>query len=204
MSTLPQKVKSVMRVYEQLDKDIAKFQSATQLHCLSGCGECCKKPDIEAGVIEFLPLALDLYDRGLAESTLAELSEKKDSICHVFRPHMTKFGGLCNAYPHRGLICRLFGFTARINKDEQKELVTCKYIKEEQSEHYRDAVDRIAQNEYVPVMSEYYYRMQSIDPGVQGFYPINEAMAKAIEMVLHYYAYRKRRKPKSTQDSSNK
>lgn len=198
MSTLPQKVKSVKRVYERLDKDIAAFQSKTTLHCLSGCGECCKKPDIEAGIVEFLPLALDLYDRGLAESTLEELQQKPDSICHVFRPHVTAFGGLCNAYPHRGLICRLFGFTARVNKEEQKELVTCKYIKEEQNAAYKEAIAGISRGEKVPVMSEYYYRMQSIDPGLQGFYPINVAMAKAIETVLQYYAYRKRRKPKTS------
>ncbi|MEN9639434.1 MAG: hypothetical protein RLZZ262_1302 [Bacteroidota bacterium] len=196
MSSLPQKVKSVMRVYDRLDKDIAAFQTKSKLHCLSGCGECCKKPDIEAGIVEFLPLALDLYDKGLAESTLDELEQKPDSICHVFRPHVTKFGGLCNAYPHRGLICRLFGFTARVNKEEQKELVTCKYIKEEQSASYQKAIDDISRGEKVPVMSEYYYRMQSIDPGLQGFYPINVAMSKAIETVLQYYAYRKRRKPK--------
>jgi hypothetical protein len=35
----------------------------------------------------------------------------------------------------------------------------------------------------------------SVDPSLSDFYPINEAMAKAIEIVLHYYAYRKRRKP---------
>lgn len=196
MSSLPQKVKSIMRVYDRLDKDIAAFQTKSKLHCLSGCGECCKKPDIEAGIVEFLPLALDLYDKGLAESTLDELEQKPDSICHVFRPHVTKFGGLCNAYPHRGLICRLFGFTARVNKEEQKELVTCKYIKEEQSASYQKAIDDISRGEKVPVMSEYYYRMQSIDPGLQGFYPINVAMSKAIETVLQYYAYRKRRKPK--------
>jgi uncharacterized protein len=200
MSTLPQKVKSVMRVYDRLDRDIAKFQDKSQLRCLNGCGECCKKPDIEAGIVEFLPLALDLYDRGIAESTLDELANKPDSLCHVFRPHITHFGGMCNAYPHRGLICRLFGFTARVNKDNQRELVTCKYIKTEQSEAFNNATAAIAKGENVPIMSEYYYRMQSIDPNLQGFYPINVAMAKAIEIVLHYYAYRKRRKPRNNRE----
>jgi uncharacterized protein len=197
MSSLPQKVKSVMRVYEKLDRDIANFQKQTQLSCLNGCGECCKKPDIEAGIVEFLPMALELYDQGLAEETLLNLQQKKDSLCLVFRPHITNFGGLCNAYPHRGLICRLFGFTARINKEQQPELVTCKYIKEQQAVGYQEAIEGIKNGAPVPIMSEYYYRMQSIDPGLQGFYPINEAIAKAIETVLHYYAYRKRRKPKA-------
>ena len=196
MTTLPQKVKSVMRVYQQLDKDIARFQDKSKLSCLSGCGECCKKPDIEAGIVEFLPLALELYDRGEAESTLEQLQSNTGSLCHAFRPNVTSFGGLCNEYPHRGLICRLFGFTARVNKEDQKELVTCKYIKTQQAVEYQAAIDGIRNGDKVPIMSEYYYRMQSIDPGLQGFYPINEAISKAIEMVLHYYAYRKRRKPK--------
>jgi len=40
-------------------------------------------------------------------------------------------------------------------------------------------------------MSEYYMRMHAIDPDLsRDFYPINQAIRKAIEAVLQYYAYR--------------
>lgn len=194
MKTLPQKVREVRKVYERLDKEIASFQQKSGLHCLSGCGECCKKPDIEATPLEFLPLALDLFDAGQAEIALEEIQSKKDSLCYVFRPHVTNFGGLCNAYPDRGLICRLFGFTARRDKEGQAEMVTCKLIKEHQNEAYQAAIESIKKGEKVVVMSDYYSRLAHVDHTLTTFYPINTAMAKALETVLHYYMYRKRRK----------
>lgn len=194
MTTLPQKVNEVKRVYKRLDKEIADFQKSTTLHCLSGCGECCKKPDIEATPLEFLPLALQLFDEGKAETALEEIKQKKDSLCYVFRPHVTNFGGLCSEYPNRGLICRLFGYTARRDKEGKAELVTCKLIKEQQNEAYNQAIEDIKNGKKVVVMSDYYSRLSHIDHTLVDFFPINKAMEKALETVLHYYAYRKRRK----------
>lgn len=195
MKTLTGKVRAVKRVYLKLDREIAKMQQESGLMCISGCGECCKKPDIEATPIEFLPLALRLFDEGKAEQMLEELQNSKDSRCHLFRPYVTNFGGLCNEYPDRGLICRLFGFTARRDKEGNPELVTCKLLKTEREVHYLKAVDNIKQGKKIPVMSEFYSRMAGIDPSLNQFYPINEAMKHALEIVLHYYAYRRRRKP---------
>lgn len=196
MKTLTGKVRAVKRLYLKLDREISTFQRDTGLHCLSGCGECCKKPDIEATPLEFLPLALAIFDEGKAESMLAEVKSDK-GICHVFRPYVTNFGGMCSVYPDRGLICRLFGFTARRNKEGKPELVTCKLIKQEQSLLYENAMQRIATGKHVPVMSNYYSRLSAIDPALCQFYPINEAIGHAIETVLAYYAYRPRRKPVS-------
>jgi uncharacterized protein len=193
MKTLTGKVRAVRRVFLKLDREIAAFQRDTGLHCLSGCGECCRKPDIEATPLEFLPLALSLYDEGTAETWLEAL-RGNTGLCHAFRPNITQFGGLCNVYPDRGLICRLFGFTARRNKEGDPELVTCRLIKEQQAEQYEEAMHKIRHGKHVPVMSNYYSLLSSIDPELVRFYPINEAMARAVETVLAYYAYRKRRK----------
>jgi len=193
MKTLPQKVNAVKKVYQRLDKEIATFQKQTGLSCLNGCGECCKKPDIEATPIEFLPLALEYYDQGIAEQMLEQLKSNSDSLCHIFRPYVTNFGGLCSQYPNRGLICRLFGYSARKNKEGKPELVTCKLIKSSQSESFEKSVEDIKSGLKVPIMSDYYSRMASIDPSLVEFYPINTAAKKAIEVVLHYYSYRTRR-----------
>jgi Fe-S-cluster containining protein len=198
MKTLTGKIRAVQRVYMRLDREIAKLQSESGLHCLSGCGECCKKADIEATPLEFLPLALKLYDEGKAEQAYEEIKEKSDSLCYVFRPYVTNFGGMCVEYPYRGLICRLFGFTARLNKEGTKELVTCKLLKTQETEAYQRAITNIKNGKPVPIMSEFYTRLSVIDPSLNDFYPINQAMAKALEVVLHYYAYRRRRKPTSS------
>ena len=194
MKSLPEKVTAVKRVYARLDKEIDTLQQSSGIHCLSGCGECCKKPDIECTPLEFLPLALELFDEGRAEQAWEELQNNSQSLCYVFRPHITNFGGMCNAYPNRGLICRLFGFTARTNKEGQRELVTCKFIKEQQAEDYDQLVADLKAGKKIPVMSEYYTRLTSIDPTLAEFYPINKAIQKALEIVMHYYAYRRRKK----------
>jgi len=194
MKTLTGKVRAVRRVFLKLDREIASFQRDTGLKCLSGCGECCKKPDIEATPLELLPLALNLYDEGRAEQFLEEV-RNNSGLCHAFRPYVTNFGGMCSIYPDRGLICRLFGFTARRNKEGKPELVTCKLIKADQASNYEDATKRISKGKHVPIMSNYYSLLSSIDPSLCQFYPINEAMAHALETVLAYYAYRRRRKP---------
>ena len=194
MKSLPEKVTAVRRVYNRLDKEIVAMQQSSGLHCLSGCGECCKKPDIECTPLEFLPLALELFDEGCAEQAWEELKNQQNSLCYVFRPHITNFGGLCNAYPNRGLVCRLFGFTARTNKEGQSELVTCKFIKEEQAQAFAQVTEELKAGKKIPVMSEYYTRLTSIDPTLAEFYPINQAIQKALEVVMHYYAYRRRKK----------
>jgi hypothetical protein len=90
------------------------------------------------------------------------------------------------------LICRLFGYSARINKEEKKELVTCKILKEEMPNEVAKASDS---GKKLPVMVHYHSRMSSIDIQLNDRMPINKAMQKAIETVAAYYAYRKRRKP---------
>ena len=160
MKTLPQKVKDVQRVYAALDRHIDRLQQSTGMHCPAGCGQCCKKPDIEASPVEFLPLALSWLDEGILWEQYEALQKKEDTLCFVFRPNITKFGGLCNAYDHRGLICRLFGYSARLDKEGRKELVTCKKIKEEQPEAMVKSEDH---SKKIPVMTHYYSRMASID-----------------------------------------
>ncbi|MBL7849518.1 MAG: YkgJ family cysteine cluster protein [Cyclobacteriaceae bacterium] len=180
----------VTALFEELDSQIARFQSETMLHCGFGCGKCCFKPDIEATVLEFLPFALHLYRQGHAETWYARLKETTSPVCLLLNP--TQPGaGLCSEYAHRGLICRLFGYSARTNKHGKKELVTCAIIKSEQTEAFTSAEERIEGGLPVPIMSQYYFQLMAIDNDLsREFYPINTAIRKAIETVMHYYAYR--------------
>ncbi|HZY81391.1 MAG TPA: YkgJ family cysteine cluster protein [Cyclobacteriaceae bacterium] len=185
--TPDEKVTEVEAVFQKLDEEIAQFQSVSGMHCKFGCGKCCFKPDIEATPLEFLPFALHLYREGLADAWYDKLTSSDEPICHILNP--TQAGvGLCTEYKHRGLICRLFGYSARTNKYNQKELVTCNIIKTEQPSQHQNGVDAVGQ---APVMSQYYMRLHAIDQELTTeFYPINVAIKKALENVMHYYAYR--------------
>lgn len=187
---MKEKIEAIEGVFDKLDAEIAQLQSATGMHCKFGCGKCCFKPDIEASPLEFLPFAHHLYLEGKAEEWFEKLRSNDSELCLILNP--TQAGaGLCTEYKHRGLICRLFGYSARTNKHGQKELVTCQIIKTDEKAEYETAVKLIEGGGEVPVMSQYYMQLHAIDPELaREFYPINMAIQRAVETVLHYYAYR--------------
>ena len=188
---LLEKVRAVEQVFDKLDNEIASLQLWSGLQCSWGCGKCCFKPDIEATILEFLPFASYLHANHQAEEWLDKLNNSNSSLCLILNP--TQGGaGMCSEYKHRGLICRLFGYSARFNKYGKKELITCQIIKTEQRENYEMAQTRISNDvETVPVMSQYYMQLLAIDDQLgREFFPINEAIKRAIEVILHYYAYR--------------
>lgn len=188
--SIEEKVKQVEFVFEKLDFEISQFQNSTTLHCKFGCGKCCFKPDIEATTLEFLPFAYHLHQLNLAEIWLEKLQANTSSLCAILDSSQSG-AGLCSQYKHRGLICRLFGFSARTNKYAQRELVTCQLIKTEQKERFEEAKAKIEEGLEVPIMSNYYMQLHAIDFELtREFYPINRAISKAIETVLQYYAYR--------------
>lgn len=186
-------MKAVERVFKSLDEEIAKLKKETGLHCLAGCGKCCTKPDIDSSPIEYLPLAFEWFQHGLAEEKLQQLSNEDASICINYSPLSitNQESGSCGIYTHRGLICRLFGFAASRDKNADLRFVTCKLIKEDQPVEFQNINQHIQRKEYVPVFSDYYKRLFQIDFKLANqIYPINKAIRIAIEEVLHYYAYR--------------
>src|SRR5689334_409370 len=114
MDQLEEKVRQVEAVFNKLDAEISKFQAWSTLRCEYGCGKCCFKPDIEASTLEFLPFALHLFRTHQAEEWLSKLKETNADVCLILHPHQSG-AGLCSEYTHRGLICRLFGYSARTN-----------------------------------------------------------------------------------------
>ena len=187
---LSQKVQAIEEVFTLLDQEMSKFQGWSGLACKIGCGKCCNKADIEATVIEFIPFAHYLFLLNQSDAWLERLAAHESKFCLLFEPSRGG-SGACTQYPFRGLICRLFGFSARTNKYAQREFVSCQTIKTEQITAFTETSRKVQQGEFVPVMNHYYMRLHAIDRDLaRDFYPINEAIKRAIETVLHYYAYK--------------
>lgn len=187
---LPDKIVAIENVFSNLDQAISSFQETSGLHCKWGCGKCCFKADIEATILEFLPFANQLYQSNLAFAWLEKLKKSDSTICMILNP--TQDGaGLCSSYQHRGLICRLFGYSARTNKYGKAELVTCQIIKNEQAENVSKVDQDLTEGGTMPIMNQYYMQLHAIDIELtREFFPINEAIKRAIEVILHYHAYR--------------
>jgi hypothetical protein len=190
---IEQKVRLVEKLFDRLEIEITAFQSETSLHCLTGCGKCCSKPDIDASPLEFLPWAFHLFLNGKAEETLLGLDNSSISTCHIYRPLalLEEYNGSCSNYPYRGLICRLFGYAASRDKYGKLRLATCKIIKDDQLKKFNDTEEAISKGLYVPIFTDYYMQLAQIDYRLATtMLPINKALKIAIEEVLHYYAYR--------------
>lgn len=189
---LLEKSLQVRQVFDELQHETDRFISQSKVSCIQGCGLCCTNPKVSASVIEFLPLAFDLYHKGKAENFLSLLaSATEDSYCVILKKmSVDADAGQCSDYHNRGLICRLFASSARKNKTGEKELLICKKIKEHKKEAYEAAAAAINQDLDVPLSSDYYTRLYNIDFNLtQEQLPINLAIRKAIEEVLRHFWY---------------
>jgi Fe-S-cluster containining protein len=189
---LQQKSQEVRRVFEELDAEIKIFIEASKIGCLSGCGFCCSNPKVSASALEFLPLAFDLYEKGKAEKVMDILGLKKEGdFCIIYKATSPDAAmGFCSDYSNRGLICRLFGSSARKNKNDQKEIITCKKIKEAKKGEFEAAALAVNNGMEIPLSSDAYSQLYSIDFHLTSEQlPINKAIQKALEAVLRYKYY---------------
>jgi len=183
-------IDEVEKVFEELDAHLLSTAEVSGLKCPDFCGMCCRKADIEASPLEFMPLAAWLYKKGKVNDFLAKLDHPEHQWCACFDPDASAKGAWgCQYYAHRGLICRLFGFGFRLNRENLPVLVTCKIMKSTQSAAVTKAGEMAAANpEEMPVFSNYFMRLLAIDPDLAvPQMPINQAIRVAIEKLYFYY-----------------
>lgn len=183
-------IDEVEKVFEELDAHLQLTSGQSGLKCRDFCGACCRKPDIEASPIEFMPLAAWLYKTGKVNDFLVKLDSPDHNWCACFDQNASARGEWgCQYYEHRGLICRLFGFGFRLNRENLPVLVTCKIIKSTQSEAVTKAAELAVRSpEEMPIFSHYFMRLLAIDPDLAvPQMSINQAIRVAIEKLYFYY-----------------
>ena len=189
---LTSRTEAVVRVYRRLDLHLRTFQSFAGLRCTPGCGECCLSDSVEATILELFPAARRVEQEGDLERTLEILRFKAASDrCLFYSPEERELpngadrsSGHCGMYDCRPLMCRLFGFAACLDREGRRQLVTCRKVRERMPEETRKAREGVSAGSIpAPVMSNYSMEIFSIDPslGVR-LYPINEALAQALEI----------------------
>ncbi|WP_169684037.1 YkgJ family cysteine cluster protein [Marinigracilibium pacificum] len=186
----------VERVFQDLDLEISNAKGNLGYSCISSCGACCFKPDIEASVLEFLPLAYYLFKSGRAEAMYESLVENKTDICVILSTLSSENkSGFCSEYKYRGLICRLFGYSTVRKKESVKSLLVCQQIKEAYSTRIMEINGDEEVKNTLPVCSDYFYRLLAIDYKLAtDKFPINTSIQKALAEVLWYFQYRSPKK----------
>ncbi len=192
-----EKIRKIERVFKQLDRETQKFGKQSNLKCLTNCNLCCLKKGLEANVLEFLPLAYHLVQNNLHDAALDLLDTEPEHCINLAKnPELGQTAG-CGAYEQRGLICRLFGFSAVRDKNSKLSVYTCTHIKHEYPEEFKRASEGINNKGMnIPLVTDFYYQIYFIDTQMANDYnPINVSIRKAIEHVAYYYSNRPIRKP---------
>lgn len=187
------KVRAVEKVFQELEKESVNFYSKSTLTCIENCHSCCTKADMQANPLEFLPLAYHLYQNQQAFAFLVKLEQiQNQQVCVLFNPFNTE--GSCSLYKYRGLVCRLFGSSANMDKNEYRTLITCKTIKNQKSGEFKRTQQLINQDLKVPLASRFYMKLYAIDLRLSAtYYPVNEAIKNAIETILFHFSLRNKR-----------
>ena len=185
----------VLEVYARIDSQITSFNQKESFRCPPGCGQCCENPDVEATVLEILPLAWDLYETGRAEEVYDSLEQETgDShgpCIHYSRDPSIQGNGRCTVYANRPYLCRMFGFSSRYDKNGEVAPVFCKLHKstwpqeiERISEKIKEGLSRL------PNYRDLHYELYGLHPDLQSRrLPINIALKQAIEY-LYFYSRR--------------
>ena len=177
-------IRKTFREYIGLDRSVSHFQLTSGLRCPPGCGICCENRNVEASILECLPLADAVYRKNEADRMLATLDEKlasEDRQCVMFVADGSLEGrGRCSYYRYRPLVCRLFGFSSRKGKFGNREMCLCRVIKANNTE----AVKRLEYKDPIsvePVYQDSFMRVAALNPDL-GFklFPINIAIQNAL------------------------
>ena len=184
MSTLQNAIR-VEALFSDIDVHAKQFAAESKLTCPVGCGRCCENPDIETTVIDMLPLAVHLKDKGRLDEVAMSLPHTLTDACVFFEKHAGEGGGRCTVYRYRPSICRLFGFAASRDKNQNPILAACKVHKQSQPEVVENAKREVeARRLNPPLFSTYAGRLDDIDPVLANrHYPINVALLLAIEKI---------------------
>jgi Fe-S-cluster containining protein len=181
---------NLQTLYAEMSQEFSAYQEQSGLHCLSGCGQCCLNPEVEASVLEMLPLALRLHRENKLEEWIERLENVEGKPCLLYEAHSPDGKqGRCGAYEGRPSLCRMFGVSGYYNKHRKVTLSICRYIRAENPElSQQKEAEATAEN--TPMLVQWSYRLTQLDPAlIQDRMPINQALKKALEKVALYALY---------------
>lgn len=199
----------LIEVYNELDSIISNFKNTLKIDCIKYCSKCCgtSAKNIEVSVFELIPLSIHLWQKGEADNLLEKLSQIDiEAPCALYNgEYSPQFGGGCSIYTWRPLLCRLFGFSAVLNKQGKPVVSLCKQMKVIDSTLENRVQKIVDQGLEVPINSYFAQKVALINPFLgQPRYSINEALKLALETVGYRLALIKGFGNDSTDDNPPK
>lgn len=184
---MQEQVERVRERFAAVDAEVDRFIQASGLACPTGCGGCCRSPEIEATSIELVPMAAALVAEGRGLEVLRALDAAPSfGPCVMYIPEAgDPSRGRCSAYAVRPLVCRLFGFGTRRERGGRVKLVSCRTMQAADPVRVSAVAGDPAMLALAPVMSEHVHALGTDFPGAGAYArPINGALRAALEREL--------------------
>ncbi len=180
---------NLQKLYEEMGQAFSTYQKTTGLNCMSGCGRCCLNPDVEASILEMLPLALRIYDEKNVNEWINRLETSEQESCLLYQS-VSEGKGQCGFYQERPSICRMFGVAGSLDKRKEVALSICKFLKEEYPEKIESL--KTEKKADAPILMHWSSRLTALHPELtKERYAINDALRRALEKVAFYAQYQK-------------
>ena len=181
-TTIVERIKQIIILYDELEEKQKKFCSTFDIHCGNGCGECCEHFTPDISEVEALFLAYGLIKEGKDEEVLNLLHSKDptiDNYCPLYNKDNIYH---CSVYKFRPLVCRLFGASASLDKERHCVFRKCKY----NAIGHDVSSDEFEQNRnLVVLMSDYGEAINEIEPTDMNRELLPIALEKAINKIKY-------------------
>ncbi len=178
---------NLQKIYDEMGQSFSTYQASVGLSCPTGCGQCCLNPEVEASMLEMLPMALRIYDEGKLEEWLDRLETNTISHCLIFN-YQGGRKGQCTLYMERPSLCRMFGVSGYLDKKGEIAISICKLLKQDFPEKAQKIKDEKGPD--VPKLRDWSLHLSTIHPElIQKRIPINDALKEALEKIALYAKY---------------
>lgn len=170
-----QQLKVISHEVLDLYEELKSIHDALGVRCY-GCRLCCETAayNIEATMLEFIPLALYLIENGDFDKWFEKAQRAVSTDrCVLLVDESIKVEGGCSFHQYRPLVCRLFS-ASYVKRKNNVEILSCRFLKGELSKRIDHLVDA----------QTYFDRLYDIDPylAIQRR-DINTAFREALEYV---------------------
>jgi len=178
---------NLQKLYQEMSDSFSSYQSSTGWSCLPSCGKCCLNPEVDASILEMIPMAYSIYLEGKVDEWLEKLQTTKQEYCIVYEQGLKEGEGKCGRYKDRPSLCRMFGVSGHYNKQHEISLSVCKLIKEKYHLFDKELKESLQET---PMMADWSMKLASINPQlIQDKMPINKALLGALEKVAFTLQY---------------
>lgn len=177
-------VLGVLSAYEEIDKEYKSFSEKAFIKCPPLCGNCCKSPNIEATILEMLPMALEIVTSDKIHQVYSLLDGRQHCVAFI-QSMIHQDQGQCNLYQYRPLVCRVFGAMKTKDKFAKSTFSSCQILKQSKITEIKNIEEDQDLLELAPSIGQWSQKIAQIMPSWGStYYPINEALKQAIDKLI--------------------